>query len=217
MPTKHQLKFIPKNSYEKFGLEVFSVLVENFFQTFFVGGMVRDLILTKNITDLDIATSGKPEEVTKLLEKSGFKIDAKGIKFGVVNVISKHGIVEVSSLRTETYSGSRYPKVRFVNSTTIDAKRRDFTMNSLYYSPKTGKLLDPNKGLFDINKKLIRTVGEANKKFQQDPLRILRALRFAKSLKFNLEEKTQKAIKNNLHLIQTLTSSNIQKELKKLT
>jgi tRNA nucleotidyltransferase (CCA-adding enzyme) len=212
------MKFIyqSKTDLEKFGTKVYSLLVENFPQTFFVGGMVRNLLLKKQVTDIDIATSAHPNQVEKILRDNQIQIDSLNQKFGI-EVAKREGYcVEVATLRKDLKAKSRYPAVKFISDIKTDSSRRDFTVNSLYLSVNTYRIFDFHSGLKDLNKRLIRFIGHPETRIKEDPLRILRALRFAISLNFKLEKTTFAAIKNNLGLTGTLTKSRRQKEIDKL-
>lgn len=208
--------FKPKSKLEKFGFFICNLLVENFSQTFYVGGMVRDLLLQKKVTDIDIATEATPDEVISLLNNHGIKTESAHKKFG--NVLAKQGglTVEITSLRKDLYSANRFPEVAFIKSAKIDSKRRDFTINSLYLSAKSGVLLDYYDGLLDLKNKIIKFIGKPSDRIKQDPLRIVRALRFAQMLNFKLDKNTKKSILNNLDLVQNLTETKISKEIFKV-
>lgn len=210
------VSYKPKTKEEKFGEKIFHILVENFPQTFFVGGTVRDMLLGKKVIDIDIATSAQPKEVTKLLQENEIAYDDSYSNYGIVVAKYKTNTAEIATLRHDLKSSSRYPKVRFIKSPTQDSIRRDFTVNSLYLSLKSGKILDPQKGLSDLKNKLIRFIGNPKKRIQEDPLRIIRALRFALELNFKFENKTFRALNKYFPLIEKLTRTRIQKEINKL-
>jgi tRNA nucleotidyltransferase (CCA-adding enzyme) len=213
----NKLFFQPKNNYEQVSLKIYFLLVENFSKTFFVGGMVRDLILNKKIIDIDIVTSAIPEEVIKLLNKHGYKTDSHAKSFGVIKVNTNKGNIEIATMRTEQYSNTRYPKVKFINSLIADSKRRDFTINSLYFDAKSNIIYDPQNGLEDLNKKQIKIVSKADIKLQEDPLRIIRAYRFSKQFNFKFETKTETALKKYFHLINKISETKLQSEINKAT
>ncbi len=207
--------FVPKNNYEQFAKKVYQVLVENFQKTFFVGGMVRDLFLKKDILDIDIVTAGRPEKVKQLLEKEGFELDLKGMRFGVIGINYKNRQIEVTSLRTETYKSNRFPSVKFTNSVDRDSKRRDFTINSLYFQANLNEVYDPNGGLLDLKKRIMRVIGKPSKRLIEDPLRIARAYRLSKQLNFNFDSDTKEALQNNFHLLSKLSNKKLLSEIKK--
>jgi tRNA nucleotidyltransferase/poly(A) polymerase len=212
------MKFIykPKNKLEKFGVKVYSALVENFPQTFFVGGMVRDLLQKKDIVDVDVATSALPEQIITALKKCRIPYDDSYKQFGNIIAKQRNKAVEITTLRKDLKSADRFPKVMYISSPKIDSKRRDFSVNALYLKPKTSELLDFTRGLADIKKRQIKFIGNPAERIKQDPLRIIRALRFALSLNFQLERKTKLAIKNNFKLISYLTKTKLQKEILKI-
>jgi tRNA nucleotidyltransferase (CCA-adding enzyme) len=204
------------NQLEKFGHKIFFLLVENFPQSFFVGGMVRDSLLGRKITDIDIATSARPQEVAFLLREHQIIYDEAYAAFGVIVARQESYAVEIASFRKEAYGSSRYPKISYTKEVKADAARRDFTVNALYLQPKSNKILDYFGGQKDIKNQLVRFIGNPKKRIQEDPLRIIRALRFCLQLNFKLEQKTKLAIKNNFNLIKTLTNSKLEKEIRKL-
>lgn len=208
--------YFPKNKYEKFGVKVFSVLVENFSQTFFVGGMVRDLLLNKSVIDIDIATSARPEEVIQILKSNKINYIDAYAKYGAVTAFSGSKKIEITTFRKDIQSTNRYPKVVFCKTYKEDAKRRDFTINSLYLSPKLHLILDPYKGLADINSRTIKFIGNPTNKILQDPLRIIRALRFALVLNFKIEKKSLQEINKHFSEINKLTKTKKENEILKL-
>ncbi len=206
----------PKSSLEKFGLKVYEVLVENFPKTFFVGGMVRDLLLKNKITDIDIATEAKPEEVNEILNKYFMETNLGYLNMGVVLATDRKHTVSVTTFRKDLRAKNRYPKIKFVRTAKEDSKRRDFTINSLYLSPKNNKVLDYHKGVLDLKKRVIKFIGDPAAKIKQDPLRIARALRFSLVLNFKIAKKTFTSIKKYYPLLSTLTENRLQKELDKI-
>lgn len=210
---RYDYKF--KSPFEKFALEVYEIITNDFPQTFFTGGMVRDILLKKKVTDIDIATNAKPNQLIKLLKK--FSLDTKHQQFGVIIVKNNRRQIEITTFRKDSYRGTRYPKISFTNSARVDSQRRDFTINSLYFSPKTGTILDPQKGLKDLNQKLVRFIGDPVQRIKEDPLRIVRAYRFTTTLNFKLETQSRKAIENNLNLLTKLTKTKLQTEINKIS
>ena len=212
------MKFIfhPKSNLEKFGVKVYSALVENFSQTFFVGGMVRDLLISRKVEDIDIATEALPDDVVKILLNHKINVDSINKKFG--SIVAKQGSlsVEITTLRLDLKSKDRYPQVMFIRNIMLDSTRRDFTINSLYLSLKTNKIFDFQLGLEDIKTGQIKFIGDAKFSIMEDPLRIVRALRFALILNFKLEKKTKEAIKKNFNLIEKLTRTKLEKEVLKI-
>jgi poly(A) polymerase len=211
-----KFNYHPKNKLEKFGVKVYNLLVDNFPQTFFVGGMVRDSLLNKTITDVDLATEATPEQILKILLPPGILADDKHKNFGTITAKQGNLAVEITTFRKDLKSAGRYNKVRFIKSAKIDSQRRDFTVNSLYLSLKNKEIKDYVCGVADIQAKQINFIGKAENRIKQDPLRIIRALRFCLALNFTLENKTKSVIKNNFSLLEQLTKTKIKKEIIKL-
>ena len=185
------------------------------YQGFLVGGCVRDLLRGVPPTDYDMTTSAKPREVMALFADK--TVVETGIKHGTVTVFS-HGMpLEITTFRTDgSYSDGRHPDgVTFASTIEEDLSRRDFTVNAMAWSPKTG-LVDPFGGREDLKKGLIRCVGEPSCRFDEDALRILRGARFASVLGFALEENTQRAIHAQAPLLAKVSIERITTELVKL-
>lgn len=190
--------------------------MENFPSTYFVGGTVRDLVMGDSPLDVDMATSAKPAEIKKILESGGFAVDSRGERFGVTIAKKQGSKIEIATLRKDTYSNSRYPKVSFVKNPKTDSKRRDFTINSLYLSIKSHELFDYCGGLRDIKRKIIRFSGHPGKRIKEDPLRAVRAIRFALDLDFKIEPETLKSIKKYWPLVKILAKQKVENEVKKI-
>lgn len=186
---------------------------KNNYEAFMVGGCIRDSLLCKEPKDYDIATSAKPEITEKLFRKT----IPTGIKHGTITVLIDNEPYEVTTYRTEgEYKDNRRPdEVYFVNNIKEDLSRRDFTINAFAYNSREG-LKDFFGGMNDLNNSLIRSVGNANKRFNEDALRMLRAIRFSTQLNFDIEENTLNAIKNNKDLIKNISSERIRDELCKI-
>ena len=183
------------------------------YQAFIVGGCVRDSILGKEPEDWDIATNALPGEVKELFQKTA----DTGILHGTVTVFIEKSSFEVTTYRIDgEYTDLRKPKsVTFTSSIEEDLSRRDFTINAIAYSPETG-IVDPFGGVSDIREKIIRTVEDPDKRFNEDALRMLRAIRFSAQLGFSIEEKTLKSIGKNSSLIDSISSERIRDELTKI-
>jgi len=209
-------KFEPKSDLEKFGLKVHNLLVENFPRTFFVGGMVRDMLLGREVTDIDIATEAVPTQVVKTLRDNSIVCDDSNQMFG--NLIARSGklSIEITTLRKDLESTNRYPQVEFIKDPKIDSQRRDFTINALYFRPNTREILDFHNGLKDLKDGKIRFIGDPETRIKEDPLRVIRALRFALVLDFEIKNKTLQAIQNNFDAIKLLTKSRVRTEIKKI-
>ncbi|MER2112120.1 MAG: CCA tRNA nucleotidyltransferase [Solibacillus isronensis] len=183
------------------------------FEAFIVGGAVRDYYLQKENNDVDIATSALPEEIQTIFSQT---IDV-GIAHGTVIVLDCGEPIEVTTYRTEsTYSDHRRPDtVEFVRNLQEDLKRRDFTMNAMALS-QTGEYIDYYDGRQHIDSKVICAVGEPDQRFEEDALRMLRAVRFAAQLHFSIEENTFDAIRQKAASIEYVAIERIQVELSKI-
>jgi poly(A) polymerase/tRNA nucleotidyltransferase (CCA-adding enzyme) len=203
---------------------VTDILTDAGFEAFLVGGCVRDLIMGKSPKDFDITTNAKPEDIVKLFETAELKVVYENT-FGTVMVIfeeepldSPTRQIEITPYRRETtYSDARHPdQVMFADKLEDDLMRRDFTMNALAYNPVTRETIDLYNGLEDINNKTIRTVGEANERFGEDALRMMRAVRFAAQLGFSVSHETLLGIENNKELLQKVSQERIRDEFVKI-
>lgn len=194
-------------------LPIIEKIEEAGFEAYFVGGSVRDIILDHEIHDVDIATSAFPEEIKQIFKKT---IDV-GIEHGTVLVLHEDEQYEITTFRTEsTYQDYRRPdEVIFVRSLDEDLKRRDFTMNALAMS-KEGNVIDLFNGIEAINRKEIVAVGDASERFNEDALRMMRALRFSSQLSFAMEEKTKAAIVTHHQLLSKISIERIYIEWIKL-
>ncbi len=183
------------------------------FAAFWVGGCVRDFLLGREPDDFDIATDAKPEQVEKLFKRTV----AVGRKFGVMIVVEDKQQFQVATFRAEAdYQDGRRPeKIIFANAES-DAQRRDFTVNGLFYDPLTKKIHDWVGGEKDLRAKIIRTIGKPEERFGEDHLRMLRAVRFAAQLDFEIEPKTFAAVKSLARKIKIISAERIRDELLKL-
>jgi len=220
-------EILVKNEIKEIALEL-----ENAgFEAYLVGGCVRDIFLDKEPKDWDVATNATPEQIQKVFENfKGATVDSPATiyenNFGTVGV--KTGsedetlkIVEITTYRSEgKYTDRRHPdEVRFTENIKDDLSRRDFTVNALAYnlSDKSElNLVDPYGGEGDLKNNLIRAVGEPDKRFQEDALRLMRAIRFMAQLDFTIEEKTREAIRKNAHLLEFISGERIRDELSKM-
>jgi len=216
MKTKKILKIhLPTaNTYQQKCFSIYELLVENFSQTFFVGGFVRNLLLGHSITDIDITTAAKPQQIISVLKNNKFSLDLSALKYGVVKVRIKDKFLEITSFRTETYHGSRYPKIAHTNSLSKDSRRRDFTINSLYFHAKSKTVYDPQSGLSDLRARRLRLVGKPLARLKEDPLRVIRAFRFQSDYNLSLEKKTEEALDKFLEQHFRISRQKILKEIK---
>ena len=216
---------------------VIKTLGEAGYEAYLVGGCVRDFIMGVIPKDYDVTTDATPDEVHRVFDDLDVHIIDTGIKQGTVTVIRNHVPVEVTTYRTEsTYSDNRHPDdVRFSKSLTDDLSRRDFTMNAIAWNPLRGKnaevvqmtevdrtgtndgsFVDAFNGIDDIKNNVIRCVGNPRDRFSEDALRIMRALRFASTLDFEIEGETAKAIFDLKDNLNNISRERIQKELEGL-
>ena len=185
------------------------------FEAYAVGGCVRDSLLGKTPNDWDITTSAKPEDMKSVF--ADFHCIDTGIKHGTVTVVIDGEPLEITTFRLDgEYEDNRHPKsVTFTSNLGADLGRRDFTVNAMAYSKKTGTV-DLFGGQNDLKNKIIRCVGDPDRRFNEDALRILRALRFASALDFEIEEKTAQSLLKNCALLGNISEERIAKELLKL-
>lgn len=189
------------------------------FESFLVGGIVRDMVLKRTVDNIDIATSATPGQVESFLKKNKIGFKTIGKKFGTILALVGKLPVEITTFRKESgYSDRRHPdEVMFSKSMLADAQRRDLTINALYYDPDQDKVFDPtNYGLKDLEAKLIRLVGDPKKRIDEDPLRMLRAVRLSIQLGFRFEKKSFAALKTRAKLIKSVSGERIKAELDKI-
>lgn len=183
------------------------------FSAFWVGGCVRDLLLGREPGDYDIATSARPEQIEALFKHT----IAVGRKFGVMVVVEQQQQFQVATFRAESdYVDGRRPENVVFSDARADALRRDFTVNGLFYDPVENKLHDWVGGEADLRAGVIRTIGKPEERFAEDHLRLLRAVRFAAQLNFQIEPVTFAAIKANAHKIIFISAERVREELLKL-
>ncbi|MFA5934021.1 MAG: CCA tRNA nucleotidyltransferase [Candidatus Paceibacterota bacterium] len=213
-------------------LEVIDTLQKSGFEAYLVGGCVRDMLTDKLPKDWDITTSAKPGQIVGLFTKTVYENN-----FGTVAVIfenvaretledvthetslaTPYQVIEVTPYRLEAkYSDTRHPdSVIFSQNIEDDLKRRDFTVNAMAFNPTNGELIDIYKGQEDIKDKVLRTVGSPDERFGEDALRILRAVRFAVQLDFEIDKDTEKAIVDNSHLLKKISEERIRDEFIKI-
>ena len=185
------------------------------YEAFVVGGAVRDHVRGADTgTDWDITTSALPEETEAVF--AGYRVIETGMKHGTVTVLLDGEPLEITTYRVDGgYSDHRHPdEVRFTRSLREDLRRRDFTMNAMAYSPRTG--VDPFGGQADLAAGVVRCVGEPDRRFQEDALRILRALRFASALGMGIHPDTARAARDNRGLLTSVAAERVRVELTKL-
>ncbi|MCA9396226.1 MAG: CCA tRNA nucleotidyltransferase, partial [Candidatus Omnitrophica bacterium] len=202
-----------KNKNESAAAEIVLKLKQAGFEAYFVGGCVRDMLLNKQPSDFDVATSALPDQVEALFSKT----IPVGKAFGVIIVQIKGAAIEVATFREDLgYTDGRRPKdIRF-SSAKEDALRRDFTINGLYYDVERKKVVDWVGGQKDLELKIIRTIGDPFKRFEEDKLRMLRAVRFSANLDFPIEAETLKAIQAMKDQIVCVSMERVRDELVKM-
>lgn len=194
---------------------IISTLEANGYEAYVVGGCVRDSLMDNEPKDWDICTPAIPEQTMKCFE--GYHIVETGLQHGTITLVLNHKPFEITTYRIDgTYSDNRHPdKVEFVSDLKEDLSRRDFTINAMAYNPRNG-IADFFGGVKDLNDGIIRCVGEADKRFHEDSLRIMRALRFASVLGFSIDKDTSKAMNDNRKLLGNIAVERIATELNKL-
>lgn len=181
---------------------------------FIVGGAVRDLCLNIKPEEFDISTSATPDEIEKIFKKT----KPVGQSFGVILVIIDNIFFEVATFREDMeYRDGRHPsRVKYTKSPQIDVMRRDFTVNGLILNPETFEVIDYCDGLNDLNKKILRTIGEPKQRFIEDNLRILRAIRFSNKYDFKIDKKTETEIINMSSKITNVSIERVREEFVKI-
>ncbi len=202
-------------------LKVVSRLSSQGYQAYLVGGCVRDLILGKTPKDYDVATDAHPEDVMELFRNAR----PIGRRFKIVHVRFGHEIIEVATFRAphnEAETEKNFSVAGMILSDNIygtfeeDIQRRDFAMNALYYQPERDELLDEVGGLDDIEHRRIRLIGDPDSRFREDPVRMLRAIRFCAKLGFDIEDRTVAALPRLAHLLQDIPPARLFEEVLKL-
>ncbi|HMH16884.1 MAG TPA: polynucleotide adenylyltransferase PcnB [Burkholderiales bacterium] len=186
------------------------------YTAYVVGGAVRDLLLGSKPKDYDVATDAYPEEVHKIFRRSRMI----GRRFKLVHVMFGEETVEVSTFRSrsasETDEHGRVVRDNIYGTREDDAIRRDFTINALYYDPASETILDYHNGLRDLQRKSVRIIGDARARYREDPLRMLRAVRFAAKAGFSIDERTRKPISELAPLLGNVPPSRVYEEMQKL-
>jgi tRNA nucleotidyltransferase (CCA-adding enzyme) len=201
--------------------EICKILQNNGYDGVFAGGAVRDLIIFRTKpNDVDIATNAHPDVIKKIFDEHGYKTILVGAKFGTIKVVNpkSNNPIEITTYRSESdYLDRRHPdKVFFESSMIKDSERRDFTINAMYYDPVSGELFDFHNGKKDGKDKIIRTVGNSLERFDEDPLRIMRAIRFASKYEFTIDNETYSAINHSYGLLAEVSGERIFDELMKI-
>ncbi len=196
-------------------MKVLNILNNNGYEAYLVGGCVRDALMGIPPHDFDLTTNALPDEIIKCFD--GMRIIETGLKHGTVTVVSDGENVEITTYRIDgKYTDNRHPeKVEFTRNIHEDLSRRDFTANAIAYSPYDG-IVDIFGGREDIKNKVIRCVGNPDMRFNEDGLRLIRAIRFSSVLSFEIDELTSQSIHKNKDLLSNISAERIYSELKKL-
>jgi tRNA nucleotidyltransferase/poly(A) polymerase len=175
-------------------LQIFMIVYSSNSNTYLVGGCVRDMLLGKVPKDYDIVTEANIENLKPALIENGWKVDAVGENFLVYAVSKNHHQFEIANFRREHgFTDGRRPDHVEIGTLAEDAKRRDFTINSIYYNPITNTYIDPNKGQLDLEKRLLKFVGRPHERIKEDYLRVFRFFRFLAKLNFSPDIRSLKA------------------------
>jgi tRNA nucleotidyltransferase (CCA-adding enzyme) len=208
-------KYKPDDKFKRYfekHISVIDRIHEYGYKAYFIGGCVRDAVMDRTPADFDIASDAEPDEIKKMFDK----VKETGIAFGTVTVKTDNSSYEITTFRKESgYSDNRKPDiVTFSKSLYDDVKRRDFTINTLAYDKN--HIFDYFNSYDDIKSKVIKTVGSPERRFTEDALRILRAVRFACTLDFNIDSKTLDNIIKYSYLLKSISKERIYSELSKI-
>ncbi|MFD0680885.1 MULTISPECIES: CCA tRNA nucleotidyltransferase [unclassified Paenibacillus] len=198
---------------ERKAKKIIGKLIDAGFEAYMVGGCVRDKHLNRPVKDYDIATSAKPEQVQQLFQRT----IPTGLQHGTVSVMMEDSLFEVTTFRIESgYEDFRRPtEVQFIDSLYEDLRRRDFTMNAMALDVD-GQLIDPFHGVDDMKNNLLRCVGDANERFQEDALRMLRCIRFAAHYGLEIEKQTWAALLSQAQLLEHIAMERVRMELERM-
>ena len=192
-------------------INVLKKFESNNYEAYIIGGYVRDKLLGNDSYDVDIVTNALQKDIISI-----FNISPKNAtNYGTIKIIGDNYRFDIATYRKELSYDGRKPKIEYINDLKDDIIRRDFTINTIAMD-KDGKIIDYLNGVKDLQNKLIKSVGDPNLKLNEDPLRILRALRFAIILDFKLDDNLLKSIKKNINLLDTLSKNRIKEELDKI-
>jgi putative nucleotidyltransferase with HDIG domain len=211
---------------KEFSISIIQTLRQQGFQAYLVGGCVRDLLLKREPADYDVATNATPDQVMEIFPETY----AVGVQFGVVLVpllaehsavndaSTKSNAIEVATFRSDLgYSDGRRPdEVRFSHDPREDVARRDFTINGMMLDPISGEVLDFVGGRKDLEARIIRAIGDPERRFAEDKLRMLRAVRFAARFEYTIEAETMAAIQRHAHEVQMVSRERVRDELTKM-
>lgn len=199
------------NKIEEKALKILDILHENKHESYIVGGYVRDKLIGRDSNDIDICTSATPKEIMEIFPNTSSP------NYGSINIVYKNTNFDITTFRKDIkYQDNRLPvKIKYIKSIRKDLLRRDFTINTFCIN-KEGKVKDYLNATPDLNKKIIRTVGNPKNRLKEDALRILRAIRFATILEFDIETKTEHYLTEYAHLLKNLSYQRKKQELDKI-
>ena len=193
--------------------KILQKLRDHGYKAYFAGGCVRDMLLGLKPHDVDIATEALPEQIEKIFSRT----ISVGAQFGVIIVLEEDAEIQVATFRHDgTYSDGRHPNNVIFTNAKEDAKRRDFTINGLFYDPITKEVLDYVQGSHDLSLKIIRAIGDPEQRFKEDKLRLLRAIRFATTLTFEIDPATWEALCKLAPEIHVVSEERIRDEIEKI-
>lgn len=197
---------------------IHNVLCHKNYECHLVGGCVRDALLGEVPHDYDLCTNANPDAVQELLKETGIRSSCVGIQYGTVVALLNQDQYEITTYRTESeYLDGRHPnKVDFTKNINDDLARRDFTINAMAFDLDRNTIVDPYCGMEDLKNRIIRMVGDPNERIKEDPLRILRGLRFAIRYGFSIDDKTKEAFLNNKHFLSFVAKERVTNEFKKM-
>ena len=194
----------------KTAIEILKKLNSNGYIAYIIGGYPRDVLLNIKSEDIDICTNAIPDDLKKL-----FNCIEDNSAFASIKIKENNYTYEITTFRKELEYNGRYPKIQYIDSLEEDLKRRDFTINTICID-KDGKYIDLMNGIDDLNKKIIKSVGNCDEKIKEDPIRILRAIRLSGKLNFNLEDELKNSIIKYSYLLKNISKNNKLKEIKKM-
>ena len=194
-------------------IEILEILRSAGFETYFAGGCVRDRLLSSAPTEYDIATSARPDDISKLFPKAR----SVGESFGVMIVRKNSSMYDVATFRSDgPYSDKRHPDEITFSDAKHDALRRDFTINGMFEDPIEDKIIDFVGGKEDLQNRIIKSIGDPNERISEDHLRMLRAIRFASRFEFSIEAETANAIREHSHALRGISIERIGEEIRKM-
>ncbi|MHB1033148.1 MAG: CCA tRNA nucleotidyltransferase [Pirellulales bacterium] len=209
------MSLVSPSEHRKFALDVLETLRRRGFEAYWAGGCVRDKWLGREPKDYDVATNATPEQVRAVFGRR--RTLAIGVAFGVIVVLGPKaaGQIEVTTFRCDAvYSDGRHPDAVVYSTAEMDARRRDFTINGLFYDPVAEQVIDFVGGVEDLNRRVVRAIGEPRERFAEDKLRMLRAVRFTATLDFALDESTGAAVREMAREIHAVSPERIAQEIR---